>query len=164
MEKEILSWEMFGDATRELATNVWESGYRPDLIVCVARGGLIPAGAMAYALDMKPVLVMNVEFYTKIGETLPDPRLLNPLPDFSALKGAKVLIVDDVVDSGRTLKYVQELCEANEVGEMRLAVIYEKPTSVLKADYVWRDTDLWISFPWSEKDPVNAGEDYVKVD
>lgn len=162
--REVLTWDDFGIASRELATTVWESGYRPDLIVCVARGGLIPAGAIAYALDMKPVLVMNVEFYTQIGETLPDPRLLDPLPDFNALKGAKVLIVDDVVDSGRTLQYVQELCEHNGAAEMRLAVIYEKPVSKLKADYVWRNTDLWISFPWSSQAPVNASAEHVETD
>lgn len=162
--REVLGWEEFGVASRELAATVWDSGYRPDLIVCVARGGLIPAGAIAYALDMKPVLVMNVEFYTQVGETLPDPRLLDPLPDFNALKGAKVLIVDDVVDSGRTLQYVQELCEHNGVADQRLAVIYEKPVSALKADYVWRHTDLWISFPWSDKKPVNASGDHVDTD
>ena len=64
-----------------------------------------------------------------------------------------ILIVDDVADTGHTLKSVEEFCEG-KVGEVRTACIYEKSHSVVKCDYVWKRTDEWINFPWSDKEPV----------
>ncbi|MDE1564729.1 phosphoribosyltransferase [Actinotignum sanguinis] len=155
--REVLTWERFGEVTRELARDIWDSGYRPDIIVSVARGGLLPAGAIAYALDLKSMLVLNVEFYTGIGVTLKDPRLVEPSGDVRGMAGKKVLIVDDVADSGRTLRFVKELCEEYAT-EIRVAVLYEKSRSVLKPDYAYLHTDSWIAFPWSDKDPVNGGQ------
>lgn len=154
-EREILTWDEFGEACRDLAGSVWDSAFRPDIIVCVARGGLLPAGSIGYALDIKSLLVLNVEFYTGIGTTLLDPRLVDPVPDNHGMAGKRVLIVDDVADSGRTLKFVHEICE-QYASEIRTAVLYEKPRTVLKCEYVWKRTDRWIAFPWSALPPVNS--------
>ena len=155
-EREILTWDDFGTASRELAATVWDSGYHPDIIVCVARGGRLPAGAMGYALGIKSLLVLNVEFYTGIGTTLLDPRLVDPVPDNHGMAGKEVLIVDDVADSGRTLEFVHGICR-QYASRIRTAVLYEKPRTVLNCDYVWKKTDKWIVFPWSALPPVNAG-------
>lgn len=74
--KEILTWEDFGSGSRELAGLVADSGYEPTIVIAVARGGLIPAGALAYALGLKLADAINVEFYTDVHETLADPILL----------------------------------------------------------------------------------------
>ena len=71
-----------------------------------------------------------------------------PLPATTYLDGATVLIVDDVADTGETLKLVREFCDKHAV-ESRVAVLYEKSRSVIKCDYVWKRTDQWITFPWS---------------
>ena len=62
--REVLTWEMFGTASRQLAQQVFESGFQPDLTLSIARGGLFAAGAVSYALGIKNLHVMNVEFYT----------------------------------------------------------------------------------------------------
>ncbi|GIJ00137.1 hypothetical protein CLV28_2557 [Sediminihabitans luteus] len=152
-EREVLTWETFGVAVRELAEQVVASGFDPDVVIAVARGGLLPGGAVAYALGTKGVGTLNVEFYTDIGMTLPDPRVLPPLMDTSELPGLKVLVVDDVADSGRTLALVMEMLEG-QAAEARSAVLYAKPRSVVRPDYSWKDTDLWITFPWSAEPPV----------
>lgn len=159
-EREILSWELFGNASRELATMIAEDGYEPEMILSIARGGLLIGGALGYALAVKNTYTMNVEFYTGVDERLEVPRILPPAPDFVDLADAKLLIVDDVADTGHTLKSVHEFC-AGKVGEVRTAVIYEKPHSVVQCDYVWRRTDLWINFPWSDKPPVVEREGIV---
>ncbi|AVM62304.1 MULTISPECIES: phosphoribosyltransferase [unclassified Actinomyces] len=156
-DREELTWELFGTASRELSAQVVASGWVPDLIIAVARGGLIPAGAISYAIGVKAMGSMNVEFYTGIGETLAEPVVLPPLMDASELPGKKVLVVDDVADSGKTLRMVMELLrhEGLQLGgasvpvEARSACIYLKPRSVHRPDYVWRETDKWINFPWS---------------
>lgn len=153
-EREILTWQTYGTAIRDLAQAVADSGYTPDIVLGIARGGLIPAGSVAYALDCKNLFTMNVEFYTGVGTTRDEPTLLPPFLDLAELNDLSVLIVDDVADSGKTLELVARIC-TEHAGEVRTAVIYEKPRSILKPEYAWRQTDLWINFPWSSE-PVIA--------
>ncbi|NNG39966.1 phosphoribosyltransferase [Flexivirga sp. ID2601S] len=152
-QREVLTWEMFGDASRELAQAIADDGYQPDLIMSIARGGLIPAGAISYALGIKNVHVMNVEFYTGVDERLPMPVMLPPVPQPVDLSGATVLVIDDVADTGGTLDLVRDFCHSH-VKETRCAVIYEKSRSIVKSDYVWKRTDDWIDFPWSSKPQI----------
>ena len=120
--KEILTWEGFGEATQGLARSVVDSGFLPDIIIAVARGGLLPAGALSY----------------------------------ESIAGRRLLVVDDVADSGRTLALVLELLRGFGA-EARSAVIYAKPRSVVAPDYMWKATDEWIVFPWSAAPPLTVG-------
>ena len=63
-EREILTWEAFGEGGRELARQIADDGYRPDIILAIARGGLFTAGLLGYALSVKNIYVINVEYYT----------------------------------------------------------------------------------------------------
>lgn len=146
--REELSWELFGTASRELAAQVVDDGYRPDIILSIARGGLFVAGALGYALDVKNLHVTNVEFYTGIDERLPVPIMLPPVPNVVDLSGQRVLVADDVADTGATLKLVRDFC-SDTVADVRCAVVYEKPHSTVTCEYVWRRTEKWINFPWS---------------
>lgn len=147
-EREDLTWELFGNASRELSQQLVDSGWKPDLIVGVARGGLIPAGAVGYAVGIKAMGAINVEFYTDIGQTLPEPMILNPQLDTESLRGKRVLVVDDVADSGKTLDLVVNLLEET-AEEVKSMVIYTKPTTIFEPDFSWKKTDLWINFAWS---------------
>jgi len=154
--REVMTWANLGDASRALAEQVVASGYLPDIVLAIARGGLLPGGAVAYALGVKNSCAMNVEFYTDVDQRLEVPLILPPAPELIDLGDSKMLIVDDVADTGRTLEVVQAFC-ANKVAEARTAVLYEKPQSVVKCDYIWRRTDGWIDFPWSAEGPVAGG-------
>lgn len=155
-EREVLTWSDFGLASRDLATQIVADGFVTDIVVAVARGGLLPAGALAYALGTKAAGTLNVEFYTDLEETLPAPVVLEPLLDTSALAGKNLLVVDDVADSGRTLALVMELLREH-AADVRSAVLYTKPRTIIRPDYSWRETDLWITFPWSAEPPVSGG-------
>ena len=154
-EREVLTWQGFGDAGRELARTIAADGYQPEIVIAIARGGLLPAGHLAYALGLKLADAINVEFYTDVHQTLPDPVLLEPMLDAEAIRGRRLLVVDDVADSGRTLALVLDLLRGMGA-EARSAVLYAKPTSVVDPDFVWRRTDRWIVFPWSAEPPVTA--------
>jgi hypoxanthine phosphoribosyltransferase len=156
-KREILTWSDFGVACRDLAHTVADSGYRPDVVVAVARGGLTVAGALAYALGVKNCGTMNVEFYTGVDERLDVPVVLPPSLDMVDVAGLRVLVADDVADTGHTLRLVREVL-VQHVAEARTAVLYHKPRSVVRPDYTWRETDLWIDFPWSSEPPVVGGE------
>ena len=156
-DREVLTYDQFGAAARDLATAVVDSGYEPDWIVAIARGGLVIGGALGYALGLKNIATINVEFYTDVEETLPDPVLLAPHLDTDSIRGRRILVVDDVADSGRTLALVLELLQQHGA-EARSAVIYGKPRSIVAPDYVWRQTDRWIVFPWSAQPPVSGSQ------
>ena len=141
-DMEVLTWSMFGDASHELARLIDDDGFRPDLILSIARGGLPIGGALSYSLGIKNTHVMNVEYYTGKGERLEFPVILPPPLTLVDIESAKVLICDDVADTGHTLKMVVEV---------RTAVVYQKPESVINCDYVWKHTNDWIDFPWSTK-------------
>lgn len=154
-EREVLGWDQFGDASRELAQIILSDGFEPDVVVAIARGGLLLAGSVAYALGVKSCGALNVEFYTGIGQRLPDPVLLPPLLDEVSLRGKKVLLVDDVSDSGRTLAMVMQLLTSTGA-DVRSTVLYTKPGTVHEPHYTWRRTSLWITFPWSALPPVTV--------
>ncbi|MER5466286.1 phosphoribosyltransferase [Streptomyces sp. NPDC002668] len=146
--RENLSYEMFGGAIRELAQAIADDGYEPDIVLSIARGGVFVAGGLAYALDCKNIHLVNVEFYTGVGTTLAMPVMLAPIPNAIDFSDKKILIADDVADTGKTLKLVRDFC-IDHVAEVRSAVIYEKSHSLVKCEYVWKRTDEWINFPWS---------------
>ena len=155
VEREILAWPDYGVGVRELARQIADDGFEPDIILGIARGGLIPTGSLGYALSIKNCYMMNVEYYTDVDERLDVPVILPPYLELVDLHGSNVLVVDDVADTGHTLAKVYEFV-THSVNETRAAVLYEKPASVIKCDYVWRRTDRWINFPWSSEPPIIA--------
>ena len=152
-EREVLGWDEFGQASRDLAQTIVDDGFQVDVVVAIARGGLLLAGSIAYALGAKSCGALNVEFYTGVGERLPDPIVLPPMLDEASLAGKRVLLVDDVSDSGRTLDMVVQLLKGSGV-DVRSIVLYTKPGTVHEPDYTWRRTPHWITFPWSALPPV----------
>ena len=167
-DRETLTWQGFGDASRALTQSIVDSGWMPELIVAIARGGLLPAGAISYAIGVMLKGTTTTEFYTGVGQTLTEPQLLPPLMDVSAMDGKRVLVVDDVADSGSTLKMVMDMINAHGLSldghttvkaEARSAVIYKKPRSVIEPDYMWRETDKWINFPWSTLPVIQRSQD-----
>jgi hypoxanthine phosphoribosyltransferase len=152
-EREVLTWERFGVATRELATEIARDGFEPNIVLAIARGGLTVAGALAYALAVKNCFAMNVEFYTSVEERLDVPVVLPPTLDVVDIRGMRVLIADDVADTGKTLELVRKEI-AEYVAEARTAVLYHKPWSIITPEYVWAHTERWINFPWSTEPPV----------
>jgi hypoxanthine phosphoribosyltransferase len=155
-EREVMTWDDLGAGARTLAEAIHADAWTPDLVLGISRGGLLIAGAIAYALGVKNTATLSVEFYTGVDERLELPMLLPPVPDLVDLGEARVLVADDVADTGATLELVRDFC-AGRVGEVRIAVLYEKPRSTVASEYVWRRTDRWITFPWSAEPPVGGG-------
>lgn len=153
IEREVLTWSIFGEASRALAMQVADSGFRPDIVLAIARGGLTVAGALGYSLSVKNCFAISVEYYTGIDTRLDVPVVLPPMPDLVAVRDLNVLIADDVADTGDTLSMVHQIIEGH-VKEARSAVLYKKSRSIIQPDFVWRETDQWITFPWSADEPL----------
>jgi hypothetical protein len=139
-----LTWDGFGEATRDLSRAIVRTGSRRRRRRDRARRSA-PAGAIAYGLGVKSCGALNVEFYTGIGTVLEAPALLPPDLDLGYLPGKRVLLVDDVADSGRTLALAVTMLE-DAGADVRSVCIYTAG-SVASPDYSWRETDRWIDFP-----------------
>ncbi len=151
--REHFTYTDFDGASRQLAADILRSGWVPEIVVAIARGGLTPAGAIAYALGVKNCGALNVELYTGVGTTLSAPIISPPMLDQASLSGMRVLLVDDVSDSGRTLAMSVELIK-QAGADVRSVTLYTKPGTVLVPDYFWKQTPHWIMFPWSVGTPV----------
>src|SRR3954447_20592773 len=118
--REVMTWDDLGLGARTLAKEIHADGWAPDLVLGISRGGLLLAGAIAYALGVKNTATISVEFYTGVDERLELPMLLPPVPDLVDLSRERVLIADDVADTGATLELVRDFC-AGRVAETRIA-------------------------------------------
>ena len=153
-ELEVFDYAEFGEGITWLSRRLVDEDWIPDCILGVVRGGLFVAAGIAYALDIKDVRHVNVEFYTDQGQTLPAPVLIGQEPNLADLGGRRVLVADDVADTGATLHFVRELLPAD--AQVRVAVLYGKPQSTYPPDLAWRTTDRWIRFPWIQVPPVRS--------
>jgi len=142
----VLTWNDIAELTLELAEKVIDSGYRPDVAVAVLRGGYIVAKLLCDYLGVESIATVEVKFYKGVGEKAERPVVITPITH--DLRGKKVLIVDDVSDSGRTLQVVIDLARLHGAKEVRSATLYLKPWSITIPDYYVRETKSWIVFPW----------------
>ena len=80
--------------------------------------------------------------------------LVGDQPHLGDLGGRRVLVADDVADTGATLHFIRALLPAD--ADVRVAVLYEKPHTTYAPELAWRSTDRWIRFPWIQVPPVRV--------
>ncbi|MEM3692958.1 MAG: phosphoribosyltransferase [Candidatus Bathyarchaeia archaeon] len=173
---EVPTWELLYELCVELADRIRDSGFQPDLIIGVARGGWIPARLLSDFLENPNVASVRVEFYIDIGRTSSEPIITQPCS--APVKGRRVLVVDDVADSGRSLSLVKDSLLRQGAEEIRIACLYYKPWSIIKPEYYIKETTSWIIFPHEVKetarklwkkmrgegmDPDSIGKELMKI-
>ncbi len=147
MDKQHLTWTQIEDLAIRLADQL-PTDY--DVMLVITRGGMVPACIISERLNLRNILVAAVMFYTGQEHTLDKPRFLQ-FPADPIVNGRRVLIVDDVWDSGRTIMAVRERVLAAG-GLPETAVLHYKPNrssySDVQPDYHVDETDAWIVYPW----------------
>lgn len=142
----ILTWKKIHEAVFKLAQNIAREGLETDLIVGILRGGYIVARMLSDVIGTDNIGVVEVKFYRGIEERAERPIITQPLT--TDVKGKNVLIVDDVVDSGRTLEIVTEQVRLRGARSVKTAVLFYKPRSIIKPDFFAQETREWVVFPW----------------
>jgi uncharacterized protein len=149
MRCELISWQDFQRLACKLAGVIADDGFDVELIVAIARGGLVPARVIADYLGVMNVASFRIEHY-RGSERTPRAMLRNPLS--AEIAGRRVLLVDDVSDSGETFEVgLRHLRECLPDAEIRTATLHHKITSRYVPDYFaakvikWR----WITYPWA---------------
>ncbi len=146
-----MGWHEFEKAVSALAM-VLKQEYDPDLIVGVARGGLIPAVRLSHLMGDKMLRIIHVKYYKGVDLRKKKPELL---ADVGSLHG-KVLLVDDVADTGATLRFLVKHIRDRGAKQVKVATIAWKPRSHFKPDFYVYETNKWIVFPWEEV-PIKRG-------
>ena len=154
MRFEILLWDDIVRMTFRLAKKIRESGFMPDIIVALLRGGLVPARILSDCLGVNRIFVVGVTFYADVGRTHDKPVITQPLN--INLGGSNVLIVDDVADTGETLLLVKEHVSALGADTIKTATLHKKPWSKIKPDFFVSETDSWIVYPWEYTEVVDS--------
>ncbi len=145
--RDVVSWADLERLVGILADRL--SGQRFDVLLAITRGGMVPAGMLAYRLGIRDILVAAVEFYDDHGQPGPHPTFFQ-FPADPLLRGRRILVVDEVWDSGTTIQAVtQRVRQAG--GEPVTAVLHFKPThSVVPGapDVHAVETDRWVVYPF----------------
>ncbi len=147
---EVPSWNQIYSLLVKLAETVRKSKYEPDVIVGVSRGGWIPSRIMSDLLENPKLANVATEYYLGVTETKQEPNLTQPVS--ISVKDKKVLVVDDVADTGESLKLVKSHLKEQGASEVRVTTIYYKPWSVTVPDYYEKETCRWVIFPWEQKE------------
>jgi len=148
LKVEMVSYATVTRLSRKLAHKIQDSGFNPDIVICIARGGYIPARLICDYLNIYNLTSIRIQHYT--GTTKSETaRLLDPLS--IDIQGMNVLLVDDINDTSESLLLAQDYLKGMNPKELRIAVLHHKISSTLTPDYFakkvirWR----WITYPWA---------------
>jgi hypothetical protein len=149
---EVPTWNQIYGMLLNLAEKIRKDKFKPDVIVGVSRGGWPPARVLSDLMCNPNLANVRVEFYLGVAETKEEPVLTQPVS--ISVAGKKVLVVDEVADTGKSLKLVKEHLIKQGAVEIKIATVYYKPWSIVKPDYYEKETSQWIVFPWEIKETV----------
>ena len=156
-----ITWEDVERDTLHIVHAMAKNRFKPDMIISLARSGLIPAAMISYCLGNKQLYVIKADFAkTQSNGSLQDLRSRPVLSQRikRSLKGLKILVVDEMTVSGETLKLVSKYLKTKHPRQVKFAVLYQQPWSQFKPDYFGRKITSWPLYPWKElrnniKDP-----------
>jgi len=149
---EVPTWKQIYDMLLNQAQKIRGDGYKPDIIVGIARGGLVPSRVLADLLETRDFAIITIEYYVGINRTKQEPILKQCL--HTQLTDKKVLLVDDVSDGGRSLQLAKNHLEQQCAKEIKIATLYCKPGTITKPDYFEKETSRWIVFPWEARETM----------
>ena len=140
------SWDEVYDLLLKLAKKIVDENYRPDTIVGIARGGWIIARVLSDLLDIKEIGNIRVEFYEDVLLTRDHPCITQEVS--IEVRGKKILLCDDVADTGKSLKLAADHLRKKGVSEIKISTLHLKPKSIVRPNYYVSETAAWIIYPW----------------
>jgi uncharacterized protein len=149
---EVLNWSQVYSLLLSQATKICRSGFKPDIIAGVSRGGWFSARVLSDLLENPNLANVRAEGYVGISKSKDKPTLTQTLS--MPVSGKKVLIVDEVADSGKSLKLIIDHVIELRAIEVKTATLYSKLCCEFKPDYSEKVTDRWVIFPWETKEAL----------
>lgn len=146
-----LQWADVEQAALNVISGMKADNFVPDIIISIARSGLIPASLISYSLGNKELYVIKIDF--SIEQRAGRDQELRHHPKISQelakdIEGLKVLVVDEMVVSGSTLKLVADYLKMKHPLQVRYAVLYKQPWTEFEPNYFGEEVRAWPIFPW----------------
>ena len=150
----VFSWQDVYNLTLRLSEKIVDSGFNPTVIVGIARGGWIPARILSDVLYANTMWNVRIEYYTDLGRKGREPKITQPL--IVPLAGQRVLVVDEVADTGESLRYAVEHVKKQQVSDVKSAVLHLKRSSSIIPDYYMQMVEAWTIYPWEHRESIIA--------
>lgn len=147
-----LTWEDVQALAEKTADKIKEDNFTPDIMIAISRGGFDPARIISDQLNIRKLASLQIIYYSSVNEKMKEPQVLFPLN--AQIKGLKVLVVDDVSDSGHSLMAVKKYTEDKGAAVVKVATLHHKPWSEYKPDYYAEMVDKWILYPWEPNESI----------
>jgi len=151
----LLTPEKIFDLTYQLGEKIKKSGFIPDCLLGISRGGLWVVRTLADFFDIKDVHIIRVVYYRDVKSTQNKPNLIQDVNE-KHLKNKKLLIVDDVSDTGGSFDFTVNLIKKKGISNFKTAVLHYKPWSIFKPDYFIEEIDKWIIYPWEIGETIRS--------
>ncbi|MDP2217838.1 MAG: phosphoribosyltransferase [Methanolobus sp.] len=146
----VTNWDYIYDLCREVADQVKTSGYQPDMIIALARGGWFGGRVLCDFLGLDDLTSLKIEHYIGTALAGNEPLIRYPLAD-NSVTGKNVLIVDDIADTGKSLLHSREYVMKQHPKEVRTATLQYLECSVFDPDYCGERLEewAWVVYPWN---------------
>ncbi|MHC1632118.1 MAG: phosphoribosyltransferase [Methanotrichaceae archaeon] len=146
---DLVSWDQSYNLAKALSKKIKSSGYQPDLVIAIGRGGYVPARVVCDFMLHNHLTSMKVEHWGIAAQKMDQAVVRFPLA--IDVNGLKVLIVDDVTDTGDTLKIAVNYVKSLGAEEIKTGVLQHKTTSHFQPDYYGEKVSdwKWIIYPWA---------------
>ncbi len=146
----ITNWDYIYDLNRTVADQVKAADFEPDVIVALARGGWFSGRVLCDFLGLDDLTSLKMEHYVGTAAKSDEPEIRYPMPEGS-VAGKDVLIVDDIADTGGSIRHAYEYVTDRESGEVRTATLQLLQTSEFEPDFVGERLQewTWVVYPWN---------------
>jgi hypoxanthine phosphoribosyltransferase len=140
------SWKDIFNMCVEGADRIDQLGVKFDIIIALSRGGLVPGRLISDLLEIRDVILLDVKYYFGIGIKIDKPRITELVR--TSITSKNVLLVDDVVDSGESIKSSVEYLSSFKPSVMKIFTLNVKPKRIITPDIFIKETSAWIIYPW----------------
>lgn len=152
----LVSWEEIVEWTRQLARKIKDSGYKPDVVIAIARGGYVPARLICDFLEIENLLSIQSQHWTEAAKKA--ERAIIKFQYKVDLSGMKALLVDDIVDTGESVILAKKFIEENwKPSELRIAAMqWISSVAKIKPDYYAVEVKewVWFQYPWTRLEDI----------
>jgi len=147
-ECQVMDWSLFYNLAKQVAEKINSSGYKPDIIVGLARGGWVLARVLCDFVGVKDLVSLKVEHWGVTATPDGTAKLKHELD--VDLTGKRVLVVDDITDTGESLQVAVDYIKSLYPTEVRTATLQHITGAKVKADYIGEEIKwVWVVFPWN---------------
>ncbi|MHA1379077.1 MAG: phosphoribosyltransferase [Candidatus Helarchaeota archaeon] len=155
-----INWSKIEFLCIKLAKIIKIDGFIPDLIVGLARGGLLIARLLSDYLEVTEIGILQLEYYKNLNEKKTIPSLISDIT--CDIKGKNILICDDLIDTGKSMEFILSYIKNKGCKNIRSATLYTKPHSKFLPDYSIEEIDGWVVFPWELNETIKKLKETIK--